>query len=52
MWEALRQIRNNEELVNSLDEGNEKGRFGELIRKKKRGKRKWVDDEGKEESPL
>lgn len=52
MWEALGQIRNNEELANSLDEGNEKGRIRELVKKKKRGRRKWVDDDGKEGSPL
>lgn len=39
MWEALRPIRSHEETVNSLEEGNERGRFSELTRRKKRGKR-------------
>lgn len=52
MWEALRPITSHEETVNSLEEGNERARFSELTRRKKRGKRKWVDDDRKEESPL
>lgn len=48
MWETRRQIRSNEEMANSLEEGDEKRGRRELVRRKIRGWRKWVDDERRE----
>lgn len=45
MWETRRQIRSNEETANSLEEGDEKRGHRELVKRKIRGWRKWVDDE-------
>ena len=52
MWETRRQIRSNEETANSLEEGDEKRGHRELVRRKIRGWRKWVDDERREVWPL
>ena len=48
MWETRRQIRSNEEMANSLEEGDEKRGHRELVRRKIRVWRTWVDDERRE----
>lgn len=60
MQGAWRQVRSTEEMVNFLEEGNDEERIKGVGEEEKswggggwwRGENNWVDDEGKEESPL
>lgn len=50
MWETLKPMRRTGEAANSWKEGDEKGGQRKLARRKKRPRRDWVRDEGKEAS--